>query len=105
PRCGWYEIDLGAVAHNTRELRRLVGKAEAATIEVQEVEGPQAQLIRFGLAGEQAVEIRQPGIAACDKLGVDDCFARRERLRGRCDQREVLRKVVTTVEFCQSSPG
>jgi alanine racemase len=22
----WYEIDLGAVAHNTRELRRLVGK-------------------------------------------------------------------------------
>ena len=25
----WYEIDLGAVAHNTRELRRLVGKGVA----------------------------------------------------------------------------
>ena len=25
----WYEIDLGAVAHNMRELRRLVGKGVA----------------------------------------------------------------------------
>src|SRR5262245_59324704 len=87
----WRAVEECQQAPLTRHERPIT---EVATIEVQEVEGPQPQLIWFGLAGEQAIEIRQPEIAACDKLSVDDCFARPQHLRGRRDHRVMLRKVV-----------